>query len=73
MTYTRNTGECPAPAKVLDERGNVTGYANVHVRLRNGYDSKARMVVPWPAGAGRYPTRWTLVDHPADIVEWDLA
>ncbi len=68
-----NCGQVPAAAILRDEWGNVTGYRAVHVILRCGYSTAARDVAPWPAGGGRWPTRWTLTGHPFDIVKWTLA
>ena len=39
----------------------------VFVRLRCGMEPPA----PWPVDTGRYTTtRWTLEDHPFDIIAW---
>lgn len=35
----RNHGYLPLECEIRDDRGNVTGYRRVHVRLFNGYDT----------------------------------
>jgi hypothetical protein len=54
----RNQGFCPEEA--FGKR--------VRVRLRNGLEPKET----W-AASGRDACRWTLENHPFDIMEWELA
>lgn len=62
MSWKPNPGYCPPTAKGK----------RVKVKLRNGNVESG-----WPADrsvAGRNPPmRWTLEDHPADVLEWDFA
>ncbi|WP_179504378.1 MULTISPECIES: hypothetical protein [unclassified Sphingomonas] len=60
---------------MLDELGHVAGYRRVHVRLFNGYDSRAKGHEPWPAGGGKPPTQWAISRpaHPFEIREYEVA
>lgn len=52
-------------------RGGCPGMAagrRVHVRLRNGYSTHEAEPQGWPAASAR----WTLIDSPFDILEWEL-
>lgn len=57
MAMRTNYGVCPA-----DAAGK-----RVKVRLRNGMKPEQS----WAAD-GRYGCRWTLTDHPFDIVEYEV-
>ncbi|WCT75927.1 hypothetical protein [Novosphingobium humi] len=58
---SRNQGGMP---------GMVAG-KRVHVRLRNGYDTRNAEPMGWAAD-GRSGCRWNLLGSPFDIVEWEL-
>lgn len=72
MAYVANQGRCPRECEIRGDDGDITGFRSVHVRLRNGYDSKKASASPWPAGGGRPSTRWTLLRHAFDILEWEI-
>ena len=59
LVWQESYGACPGHLRGTDKR--------VAVKLRNG------MVIKdgWPADGGRHAkTRWTLENHPFDIVEF---
>lgn len=70
MSWRSNPGYCPDEAKGK----------RVKVRLRNGMTAGEKPLTPtsppgWPAdgekaGRGR-PMRWSLENHPFDVIEWD--
>ena len=67
-----NPGHIPPNCEIIDpETGHRKGWHKVQVVLRNGWTSRATGA--WPAADGRPPTRWTLENHPFDILEWEIA
>ncbi|WP_371431355.1 hypothetical protein [Novosphingobium sp.] len=74
MPHLPNPGHLPDDCLVHDEHGNVTGHRGIHVRLFNGWDSKASGNAPWPSAGGRPPTVWTISrpPHPFEIREFEV-
>lgn len=70
-----NPGHLPDECIIFDDDGNVAGWRAVHVRLRNGYDTRKAGAAPWPAYGSRPPTRWKPdgKPHPFDIEFWELS
>lgn len=77
MTWQANTGRAPVfypahadqpcPPHLFTEAEAETG--RVRVRLRNGRQPDES----WPVTGRPKPTRWTLIGHDFDIVEWKRA
>lgn len=59
-----NPGHLPDDCDGTDEGKTF----RVHVVLRNGYDTRGREPIGWPAPG----TRWTLTGHPFDIIEYEV-
>lgn len=73
MAYQRNEGRLPEAAIIRDEDGKVTGHRRVIVKLRNGtIQGREPVSTVTPKGWDAKTTRWTLENHPYDIVEWEL-
>lgn len=74
MVWQLNAGHMPPECELLDESGNRTGYRSVHVKLFNGWNSKAAGGAPWPAAGGRPPTRWGISPqpHPFEIKAYEV-
>lgn len=76
MTYHRNPGRLPDDCEAIDpQTGEVTGFRNCHVRLFNGWDSKALGQQPWPSAGGRPPTNWRISKppHNFEIESYEVA
>lgn len=72
MAYHPNAGSLPSACVIADDQGNVTSYRKVHVRLRQGYDTRKVGAAPWPSGGSRPPTRWSLSKSAFDIIEYEV-
>lgn len=62
-----NPGRLPDEADGTDEGKTF----RVHVRLRNGYCTKEKEQLGWPA-SGRGACNWRLTGSPFDILEWEI-
>lgn len=73
MAYRENRGKLPRSCVVFSDDGEERkSYRKVHVRLRNGFDSRRAGHDPWPAAGTMPPTRWSLEGHPFDVVEYEV-
>lgn len=71
MTYERNLGSQPPECAIRDSSGKLTGQHPVHVRLFNGWDSKAAGHQPWPAGSADWCI--SAKPHPFQIEFYEVA
>lgn len=71
MAFIPNPGRLPEQCAVLSENGEVVSYRRVHVVLRCGYATKGREPNGW-ASEGRSACRWTIQNHPYDIMEFEV-
>lgn len=71
-----NPGHLPEDCEILDENGQNIGWKMVHVRLFNGWDSKAANSPPWPSNGSRAgPTVWKISrpkPHPFEIQKYEV-
>ncbi len=74
MAYRPNNGKLPRSCVVFAEDGEERkAYRKVHVRLRNGFCSRAAGHEPWPAAGANPATRWSIEPPgPFDIVEYEV-
>lgn len=73
----KNPGHLPPECEIYNEDGQLIGHRRVHVRLFNGWSSKAAGTGSWPSHGGRpVPTDWTIrrgTPHPFDIESYEVA